>query len=1376
MKLHLPHSLRAALVASWAFMITSQASAATYTIDDASYSKVTPCCSEMGDWAFLSDVKATLSLYCYQPNQWHTYDGNGVRIHHAGDDLPVTLNLSGRGIDSYLVNLYDRERHAAWILSTRDTPSQVTLNDFQDITISYSHVSNVAGSGPAMGQLENSLYPFAGQATVTLNMVVDTADSFTFAYGDAYSGACFDNGGSTTINNVKNVNFKNNEATLFSESSLSISNVSGTATFDGNKGTVFKESEIVFYNVASLTFSNHESTIFKGSTTTFQECDSISVCSNTGATGSIADGGTCQFVECGSVIIDDNTCTEQEFFTNAIPTFNNCDTVAITNNEGKAGTVIARLLNAEGIRDTFRVDNNLGYSTSADIEADSVLLGGNNVTYANAGKLTVKGQERKANLFSLSDNKGVGYYPHGFLDVGAWVSNFKTARFDGNGIQVANVKFAHLIGSLVLDNVDDISISGNTGYIATKSGGLIGATSEISKFNTLTIENNKLGADIGTKGWNPTMQDGFLSDAVITGKDSGSTEQSSVIVRSNTITGTASLPDDPIGDLAGVGRTSFTDISQVTISDNTFLASSAQAKVSATLFPTVSFSNIGHLAVQRNSGISNAGRAYGGAFGWMIDPASTAHYCFSADKVGNMEISGNAAIGKIGAYGGAIFADDGVSIHSCDAVTISGNYAQADSIADYLGTGWQDDFYTLMAGDEQYLYFGEGALGGGIFCAQDSTNIPHSLRIYNNKNFESRGNYVTDGNKYYLQGIAVVPYSSQNYEAYEAYLSAPQSASLAIYDAIFVGGDLNIGVDYDDFPELYSPEEQNLGRVLISGKYADEDLAAIKRKAGAGAVTQAELEASLSSKVQGSVRIEQGTLEVADNARLYVGDTLNLVGKGAVLKVSSGALVKSHYLNYFDDTNGCVWLNGGTLDIGYGDQQLMNTGMFVDAGNTLKVTAPSVIRTTRLTIASDGHVDLTVSAQNEKTPCLTLQFDGYFWSSEYSLGLGIGAEPFWRSSSSPAYLSLVTSGVLDAGDYILIRVEGYDGSNVAVVQGCNWTKGEYVSGMNEKDSLSWVEDDYGANLVWTIGKTVTPPVNPDPEPEDPTPDNPPVGGDSLTWANAKKAVWQDGATGWVEGGVFSAGDEVTFADGNVTIVGEVEPGEVTINTQKSLAFKTKYDKKTQQYSGAIAGETSVTIDAGPKAKVTMNDGNTYSGGTIIEGGSVKAGGATSFGTGAITLNGGTLDLAGKAVDNAIALEGAAIIKGGAKYIGDFSMGSGADLMKGSVVNIAAGKTVTLGGGTINGTLSGLGSIEVAGDVELGATGKLTTAALAVESGTFSIGSKGLALSARNSILTVNGGVVDSEGKLSTNELQMTGGEISIDTAKAMSLDIKGKTT
>ncbi len=289
-----------------------------------------------------------------------------------------------------------------------------------------------------------------------------------------------------------------------------------------------------------------------------------------------------------------------------------------------------------------------------------------------------------------------------------------------------------------------------------------------------------------------------------------------------------------------------------------------------------------------------------------------------------------------------------------------------------------------------------------------------------------------------------------------------------------------------------------------------------------------------------------------------------------------------------------------------------------------------------------------------------------------------------------------------------------------------------------------------------------------------------LNGNDLTWLNAKKTVWQLAAGGWADSegstAVFSDGDKVTFADGSVTIVGLVAPGEVTICTNKSLAFKTKYDKKTQQYSGAIAGETSVTIDAAPKAKVTMNDGNTYSGGTIIECGSVKAGGATSFGTGTITLNGGTLDLAGKAVDNAIALEGAAIIKGGAKYTGDFSMGSGADLMKGSVVNIAAGKTVTLSGGAINGTLSGLGSIEVTGDVELGATGKLTTSALAVESGTFSIGSKGLALSAKNSILTVNGGVVDSEGKLSTNELQMTGGEISIDTAKAMSLDIKGKTT
>ncbi|MBQ4613902.1 MAG: hypothetical protein IJB31_03125, partial [Akkermansia sp.] len=89
---------------------------------------------------------------------------------------------------------------------------------------------------------------------------------------------------------------------------------------------------------------------------------------------------------------------------------------------------------------------------------------------------------------------------------------------------------------------------------------------------------------------------------------------------------------------------------------------------------------------------------------------------------------------------------------------------------------------------------------------------------------------------------------------------------------------------------------------------------------------------------------------------------------------------------------------------------------------------------------------------------------------------------------------------------------------------------------------------------------------------------------SLSWANEKKAVWQLGAGGWVEGGMFYDGDDVKLVDGTVTISGKVAPGEVTISPTKSLTLKS--DKKNP---GSISGEASVTITGGAKAKVTMNE-------------------------------------------------------------------------------------------------------------------------------------------------------------------------------------------
>ncbi len=610
----------------------------------------------------------------------------------------------------------------------------------------------------------------------------------------------------------------------------------------------------------------------------------------------------------------------------------------------------------------------------------------------------------------------------------------------------------------------------------------------------------------------------------------------------------------------------------------------------------------------------------------------------------------------------------------------------------------------------------ESAYGGAIY------NWGSDMIVQNNLNVLFEKNYEAVAGVYRLRSL----YAKDSEKS--IILSAPQGKSIEFRDSMYIGNKRTVLLN-SDYVDAEGAVHKQTGDIIFSGKYTEQHLNELL--AADRLIRTATEEEILNSR----------TTEVNTMTNLY----------GGRLRVEDGAIYKGAGITTHADTGASVWLRSAQMQhAGYNVNIARGTGVGVCGINFCSA---------NLTLADGCYLSFDIGGENMTSAVLT-HIGNLILGSTITLNIG------------------TSDAELQKGSYQLMRVE--DSTAIS-----GWSEVNFVikSGEFTLSDLSWVENtlcfNYTGQKLSDLPDFTSPSIPECPEPDNPSPDIPPADGRSLTWANAKKATWQDGAGGWVnsEGAAaaFANGDHVTFIDGIVNIVGEVEPGEVTINTQKSLAFKTKYDKKTQQYSGAIAGETSVTIDAGPKAKVTMNDGNTYSGGTIIEGGSVKAGGATSFGTGAITLNGGTFDLAGKAVDNAIALEGAAIIKGGAKYTGDFSMGRGADLMKGSVVNIADGKTVTLGGGAINGTLSGLGSIEVAGDVELGATGKLTTSALAVESGTFSIGSKGLALSTSNSILTVNGGVVDSAGKLSTNELQMTGGEISIDTAKAMSLDIKGKT-
>lgn len=76
----------------------------------------------------------------------------------------------------------------------------------------------------------------------------------------------------------------------------------------------------------------------------------------------------------------------------------------------------------------------------------------------------------------------------------------------------------------------------------------------------------------------------------------------------------------------------------------------------------------------------------------------------------------------------------------------------------------------------------------------------------------------------------------------------------------------------------------------------------------------------------------------------------------------------------------------------------------------------------------------------------------------------------------------------------------------------------------------------------------------------------------------------------------------------------------------------------------ISGEAALTKEG--SGTMSMNSINSYSGGTLLKEGVLKAGGDASFGVGAVVVEGGQLNLGGYAVNNDIYFKGGALEKAG----------------------------------------------------------------------------------------------------------------------------------
>lgn len=127
---------------------------------------------------------------------------------------------------------------------------------------------------------------------------------------------------------------------------------------------------------------------------------------------------------------------------------------------------------------------------------------------------------------------------------------------------------------------------------------------------------------------------------------------------------------------------------------------------------------------------------------------------------------------------------------------------------------------------------------------------------------------------------------------------------------------------------------------------------------------------------------------------------------------------------------------------------------------------------------------------------------------------------------------------------------------------------------------------------------------------------------------------------------------------------------------------------------AVAARLQNAFSSGSLTKtgagtLSLDAANTYSGGTVVEAGTLRAGDAEAFGSGAIRVNGGTLDLAGFSVTNQLDLRGGSVT-GLAQYAGTQAVRGGV-----SYSGAVGGNIVVEAGGNLNTT-----GAEFTGAIEL----------------------------------------------------------------------------
>ena len=176
-----------------------------------------------------------------------------------------------------------------------------------------------------------------------------------------------------------------------------------------------------------------------------------------------------------------------------------------------------------------------------------------------------------------------------------------------------------------------------------------------------------------------------------------------------------------------------------------------------------------------------------------------------------------------------------------------------------------------------------------------------------------------------------------------------------------------------------------------------------------------------------------------------------------------------------------------------------------------------------------------------------------------------------------------------------------------------------------------------------------------------------------------------------------------------------------------------------EVDGSLVG--TGTLNKTSDGTVVLAGVNNYTGGTVVDGGTLTVSGVGTLGVteGTTTVNGGTLDLGGTKQAQAALNQAGGIVTNGTINVGSYGL-TGGNLALDGIVNAAT--SFALVNGAVDGSLGGTGTLNKTGDGTVVLAGiNNYTGGTVVEGGTLAVTGAGT-LGVAEGTTTVNGGALD----------------------------------